>query len=88
MLRGQKVLYQSVCPRTEDKTINFLCKLWICSFIEALLENSSHTCREGGSESVVLTRAEFKAGKEKPKIRYFLSDIHEYTNDFDFFCKL
>ncbi len=27
MLRGQKVLYQSVCPRTEDKIINFLCKL-------------------------------------------------------------
>ena len=37
MLRGQKVLYQSVCPRTEDKIINFLCKLLICSFIEEFL---------------------------------------------------
>ncbi len=29
MLRGQKVLYQSVCPRSEDKTINFC--LFLCS---------------------------------------------------------
>jgi len=52
MLHGQKVLYQSVCPHVEDKTIKFLCtnynkkaKLMHCysSNIVLVVAHAGHT---------------------------------------------